>query len=550
VPIYSLVHELRTLRKEDANSGAQSMILNETINRFLAENKDLFDAWNQLENEKSFYEDFFENTSTISCVTDEVGNIIRANNKAKELFLENDISDFIGKNLIEFIHKDDREKVVQVWTKSISSKKVMNYEVRMITPNGKVYYFLITGRPIIRDGKVISFHYQALDIIDQKVQEQSMLHSASVDILAQISGGFAHDFNNMLTVINGYSEILKMSIDETHPFYHKIAQICQAGKQASALTQRMLEFSKKSRTQVKSIVINEEISNQEGIIKHVIGESIRLMVVKSPELESVSIDPSRFATLLLNLAINAKDSMPDGGELTISTNQLNINTANEASYPQMSHGNYLLLTVKDTGTGMTDDMKKQIFDPFFSNDGRGNDVGLWTVRNIVKEAKGSILVESAPGAGTTFKVLFPFSILNVKQEQEVRQVNKVQGTAKGGKTILVVEDDDTVRDLVSEVLKQQGHITHTARNGGDALQLVRQLDGKIDLLITDMVMRRIDGSMLSKKMKSIWPHIKVLIMSGYGNDVINEENIKDYAFLQKPFLPQELIDRVSTVMQG
>jgi DNA-binding NtrC family response regulator len=138
----------------------------------------------------------------------------------------------------------------------------------------------------------------------------------------------------------------------------------------------------------------------------------------------------------------------------------------------------------------------------------------------------------------------------VKQEQEVRQVNKVQGTAKGGKTILVVEDDDTVRDLVSEVLKQQGHITHTARNGGDALQLVRQLDGKIDLLITDMVMRRIDGSMLSKKMKSIWPHIKVLIMSGYGNDVINEENIKDYAFLQKPFLPQELIDRVSTVMQG
>jgi two-component system, cell cycle sensor histidine kinase and response regulator CckA len=526
------------------------MMHNEMINRLLTENKDLFDAWKQLVNEKSFYEDFFENTATMSCVTDEKGNIIKANNKTKELFLENDVSSFIGKNLLEFIHKDDREKVVEIWVKSISEKKVMNYEVRMIAPNGKVHYFLVTGRPIVKDDKVVSFHYQALDMINQKVQEQSMLHTASVDILAQISGGFAHDFNNMLTVINGYSEILKMSVDEAHPFYHKINQICQAGKQASALTQRMLEFSKKSRTQVKSIDINEEISNQEGIIKHVLGENIRLMIVKTSGLEAVSIDPSRFATILLNLAINAKDSLPDGGELTISTNQVFVSASNEASYPQMSHGSYMLLSVNDTGAGITEEMKKRMFDPFLSNDGSSNDVGLWTVRNIVKAAKGSILVESTPGAGSTFKVLFPFSAIDVKKQQEVKQLTKAQSMVNEGKTILVVEDDDTVRDLVSEVLKQQGHTTLTARNGGDALQLVRQLDGKIDLLITDMVMRRIDGSMLSKKMISIWPHIKVLIMSGYGNDVIKDGDIKDYAFLQKPFLPQELIDKVWSVLQG
>jgi PAS domain S-box-containing protein len=517
------------------------MVHDETINPLIDQNE---------RNAKSFFEDFFENAPTMSCITDVKGNITKANKRAIELFFGNE-SDFLGKNLLVFIHKDDREKSIELWKKSISEKKGVNYEVRMSAPDGKVLYFLVTGRPIIRDNEIVSFHYQALDMIDQKVQEQSLLQSASVEILSQIAGGFAHDFNNMLTVINGYSEILKMSVDEAHPFYHKINQICQAGKQASTLTQRMLEFSRKNRVQVKNVDINEEISNQEGIIKHVLGENIRLTVAKATGLDAVSIDPSRFATLLLNLTIHAKDSMPKGGELAISTSCVEIVSSNETSYPHVPHGKHLLLSVKDTGEGLSEDMKSRIFDPFFSNDGSGNDVGLWTAQNIVKAAKGYILVESVPGGGSTFKILFPFSPLTPRKEKEedIVPVTRETSVPNGGKTILVVEDDDTVRDLVSEVLKHQGHATLTARNGGDALQLARQLDGKIDLLITDMVMRRIDGSMLSKKMRSIWPHIRVMIMSGYGNDVIKEDDIKDYAFLQKPFLPQELIDKVSLVLQ-
>jgi two-component system, cell cycle sensor histidine kinase and response regulator CckA len=354
----------------------------------------------------------------------------------------------------------------------------------------------------------------------------------------------------MLTVINGYSEILKMSVDEMHPFHHKLNQICQAGKQASALTQRMLEFSRKNRTQVNPVDINQEISNQEGILKHTFGENICLSVMKTPLPSPVAINPSRFATLLLNLVIHAKESMPKGGEISIRTEHISVSAANETAYPQVSLGNYLLLTVKDTGEGMTDEMKQYLFDPFTSVTGAGSGLGLWTARNIVKAAKGAIFVESMQGGGNIFKVLFPLSSREVKQELEIKKGVEAQTLPKGSTTILVVEDDDTVRDLVSEVLKQQGHTTLTARNGGDALQLARQVDGRIDLLITDMVMRRIDGRMLSMKMKSIWPHIKVMIMSGYGNDVIREEDMKNNVFLPKPFLPQELIDKVDLILHG
>ncbi len=505
-----------------------------------------------VENDRSFFEDLFENATAMSAVTDKDGFIILVNKKGLEMFFGQgyDIRNVLGKNIIEIIHKDDREKVIQLWKQSITEKKEVNYDIRMSAPDGRVMYFLISGRPIIREGEVVAFQYQALDIIDQKVQEQSLLQATSIEVLAQIAGGFAHDFNNMLTVINGYSEILRMSIDETHPFHNKVTQICQAGKQASMLTQRMLDFSRSNKIQVKPMDINEEISNQEGIIKHVIGEKINLIIVKTPGLNTVTIDPSRFATLLVNLVINAKEAMPKGGEVTISTDRVAINAANESSFPQVQHGDYLLLTVKDTGEGMSYEVQKQIFDPFFSTRGGGKGIGLWTVQNIVKASRGCILVESIPGAGTTFKVLFPFSSVETRKEQETKIEANVQSTDKESKTILVVEDDDTVRDLVSEILKQQGHTTLTARNGGDALQLARQLEGRIDLLITDMVMRRIDGRMLSKKIKSIWPHIKVMIMSGYGTDVIKEEDIKDNTFLQKPFLPQELVDKVHSVLQS
>lgn len=501
----------------------------------------------------TFFEDLFENSTAVSAVTDENGILKKVNKRSLEMFFGHapDKNSVIGRNILEFIHKDDRLKVIDLWKQSISEKKEVRYELRMTSSEGHVMYFLISGRPIIKDGKIVMFHYQALNMIDQKVQEQNMLHSASSEILAQIAGGFAHDFNNLLTVINGYSEIMKMSIDEHNPLHHKVSQICLAGKQASVLTNRMLDFSRRNKAEAKPLDINTEITNQESIIKHVLGENITVNIEKSADLAPVTIEPSKLTNLLINLTLNAKEAMPKGGEITIGTEGISVNAANENVYSGVPHGDYMLLRVKDTGEGMTEEVRHQIFAPFFSTRESGKGIGLWTAHNIVSAARGFIIVDTEPGSGTTFSILFPFSSRETDSVVHIQtSQTKPEVLPSEFKTILIVEDDDTVRDLVCEILKQQGHVILTARNGGDALQLARQYEGHIDLLITDMVMRRIDGKMLSRKIRSIWPHIKIMFMSGYGGDVISESDLKGNVFLSKPFLPQDLIDKVRAVFQG
>ncbi len=502
------------------------------------------------ENE-TFFEDLFQNATAMAAVMDKDGGILKINKKAVELFLGADNSEesAIGRNIFEFIHDEDKSKVIRLWKESISDKKEVTYQVRMKAADGRIMYLLISGRPIVKDGEVVSFQYQALDMIDQKVQEQNLLHKASMETLGQVAGGFAHDFNNLLTVINGYSEIMLGSIDKSHPFYSKIYQICQAGTQASLLTQKILEFSRKTKPECRDLDINQELSDQETILRRVIGANTQLTIIKKEGLKKVRIDPTQLSKMLLNLVINAHDAMPKGGEITIETGVETVDEANASGYDNIGHGEYFMLSVKDTGIGMSEEVKVHIFDPFFSTLGTGKGIGLWTVNNMVKSSGGAASVESRPGEGTTLRILLPFT----QEEKAADSLSADKADAYDqvdGKTILVVEDDDTVRELVSEILRQKGHTIMTARNGGDALQLARQHEGRIDLLITDMVMRRIDGIMLSKKMQSILPDIKIMLMSGYGNDVVKEEELKDITFLQKPFLPNELVQKVGQIFSG
>jgi two-component system, cell cycle sensor histidine kinase and response regulator CckA len=508
--------------------------------------------FDKLGDQEAFFENLFRNATAIACVTDKYGNIIILNNRAADLFFGKDAGEMsaTGTNILELIHDDDRAKAMELWNESITEKKEVSYQIRMKAGDGRIMYLLITGRPFFKDGEIVSFQYQALDMIDQKVQEQNLLQTSSMETVGQLAGGFAHDFNNLLTVINGYSEIMLNSIDRAHPFYSKIYQICQAGSQASLLTQKILEFSRKTRPSLKPVDINQELSNQESILKHLIKGNVNISMVKKEGLSKVMIDPTQFSKMLLNLVINAKDAMPRGGNITITTDEENVNDSSALKYGSLAPGNYLVVSVCDTGTGMSDDVKARIFDPFFTTRESGKGIGLWTVSSIVKQAGGSVSVESSPGLGTTFRILLPFCGAEecAYTPEPVREAP--EPSSPDGKTILVVEDDDTVRELVSEILKVKGHHILTARNGGDALQLARQYEGGIDLLITDMVMRRIDGIMLSKKMLSIIPSIKVMLMSGYGNDVVKEEELKDISFLQKPFLPGELVDKVGMIFSG
>lgn len=510
----------------------------------------LMEEREEFKKQAAFFESLFYDATAVATVTDRNGKILRVNKKGSELFMGRSDGEqrAVGMNIVDFIHDEDKPKVLSLWKESLQEKKEATYQMRMKASDGRVLYMLITGRPIVKNGEVVSFLYQALDMIDQKVQEQKLLQTSSIETVGQLAGGFAHDFNNLLTVINGYSEMMLNSIDKAHPFYSKIFQICQAGSQASVLTQKILEFSRKTMPEMKNVDINQELSNQETILRHFIGANIGLVIEKKEALNPVRIDPAQFSKILVTLVINARDAMPRGGDITISTDIKAVDETNSPDYNNIRQGEYLLLRVRDTGVGMTEEIKRHIFDPFFTTGEAGKSIGLWTVNNIVKSSGGTVHVESTPGAGTTFHILLPFS------REDALAKSETAGTAERsipegteGKTILVVEDDDIVRDLVREILKQKGHNILTARNGGDALQLARQYEGKIDLLITDMVMRRIDGIMLSKKMLSILPDIKVMLMSGYGNDVVKEEELRDITFLQKPFLPNELVQKVGTI---
>ncbi len=498
--------------------------------------------------QETFFEDLFTNATAMAAITDWRGDIIKLNRKATEMLLGkgDETQPVEGRNILDLIHDDDKQKVVKLWKESILGKKEMSYQIRMISHDGRVLYMLISGRPIVKNNRVVSFQYQALDMIDQKVQERNLIHTSSVETLGQMAGGFAHDFNNILTVINGYSEMMLRSMDRNHPFYGKMFQICQAGTQASMLTQKILEFSSKNRPEPKEIDIDQEMTDQETILRHVIEENIKLTVQRSAGAKKILIDPTQFAKVLLNLVINAKEAMPAGGEITITTDALDVDDSLAPQYDNIRPGRYLSLCVSDTGSGMSEEVKQHVFDPFFTTRESGKGVGLWIVNSIVKDYHGTIQVQSAEGKGTTFRILLPFSGQEQAPPEKAPQ-EPGPSSETTGKTILVVEDDDTVRELVDEILKHRGHHVLTARNGGDALQLARQYEGTIDLLITDMVMRRIDGIMLSKKIRTILPDIRVMLMSGYGEDVIRQEELTDITFLQKPFLPDDLTGKVDAI---
>lgn len=508
-------------------------------------------ARDECQEQEAFFEDLFMNATAMAAITDRRGDILKLNRKATEMLLgkESMGQSVKGRNILEFIHEEDKQNVLKLWRESIQGKKEMNYQIRMKSHDGRVLYMLISGRPIIKGNQVVSFQYQALDMIDQKVQERNLLHSASVETLGQMAGGFAHDLNNILTVINGYSEMMLRSMDKSHPFYGKVFQICQAGTQASMLTQKILEFSTKNRPEPKEIDIDQELTEQETILRHVIEENIKLTIQRSAGIKKILIDPTQFAKVLLNLVINAKEAMPSGGEITITTDSLDVDEALAQQYDNIRPGRYLFLSVSDTGSGMSEEVKLHVFDPFFTTREKGKGVGLWIVNSIVKNYQGTIQVESTEGKGTTFRILLPFSGQDRPLPEEAPQ-GPARPSKATGKTILVVEDDDTVRELVNEILKHHGHHVLTACNGGDALQLARQYEGTIDLLITDMVMRRIDGIMLSKKMRTILPDIRVMLMSGYGEDVIRQEDLEDIVFLQKPFLPDDLTSKVDAVFNN
>ena len=388
------------------------------------------------------------------------------------------------------------------------------------------------------------------NITGQKELEEQLRQSQKMEAVGRLAGGVAHDFNNLLTVISGYTDVLVSRAGDADPARPGLDAIRQAADQAAALTGQLLAFSRKQLLQPTVLDLNAVVSDTEAILQRLIGEDVALTAELEPELALVRADPGQIGQVLLNLAVNARDAMPDGGRLTISTSNADVGEA-EARHLSVEPGRYVAITVRDTGQGMDEETQARIFEPFFTTKepGQGTGLGLATVYGIVAQSGGSICVRSAIGEGSTFTVFLPRIGEGVLHQPPPADE---PAAAKGTETVLLVEDETAVRILVRDVLADSGYIVLDARDADEALALCASHDGPVDAVLTDVVMPVMSGPALVGRLAQTRPGLMVIYMSGYTDEAVARDGVLEpgAAFLQKPFGMDVLLGTLREVLDG
>jgi len=387
------------------------------------------------------------------------------------------------------------------------------------------------------------------DITGRKNIEAQLRHSQKMEAVGRLAGGIAHDFNNLLTAITGYAELISMSLDPYDPLVNSVEEIKKAGKRASSLTSQLLAFSSNQALQPEVINLNDSVENTTKILQRLIGADIDLITVLKPDLWRTKAEPGQVEQVIMNLAINARDAMPLGGKLTIETTNMEMDESFMDRPADVEPGPFVMLAMSDTGQGMDEETRNLIFEPFFTTKDRdkGTGLGLASVYGIVRQCGGHISVYSEPDRGTTFKLYLP----QVKEDIDPTRPNTAPlEKLKGAETILLVEDDEAVRTVVREVLQKTGYNVLETASAGEALLVSEQHPGLIHLMVSDVVMPRMNGPDLAERLESWHPEMKVLYMSGYtGNVIINNGMLSaEKAFIQKPFSTESLLFKVREVL--
>jgi signal transduction histidine kinase len=388
------------------------------------------------------------------------------------------------------------------------------------------------------------------DITENVKLETALRESQKMESVGRLAGGVAHDFNNILTIINGYSAMALRDLQEGDPLRAPVGEILRAGRQAAALTRQLLTFSRKQLVEPRVLSLNHLVNESRDMLQRLLGEDIELVTALSPHTWPVMGDPGQINQVLLNLAANARDAMPQGGRMAIRVENVVLDRA-AAGKAGSVPGNFVMISASDNGLGIDQETREHIFEPFFTtkSGGKGTGLGLATVYGIVQQASGSISVESSPGAGSTFRILLPRTEAP-SAGRESLAVEEIPALAGSGKeTILVVEDQPQVRKLTMAILKGRGYHVLEAATAGDALLTAERYDGAIDLMLTDVVMPYMNGVELAQRLKALRREVPVLFMSGYSEEVINQSDItRGLNYLSKPFTPDQLSMKVRDII--
>ncbi len=556
INIFEILARFASIKIEDLTTHIEKLSYIEKLQNF---NKKQIELLKQLHQSEERFRRLFENAQDIifrydffpephfAYVNEAVTNIIGYS--PKEHYDDPELG-------LKIIHPEDKQILEKMFNKNMNQPNQLN--LRWIHKNGQVVYIEQKNVPIFDENKkLIAIEGIARDVTQRVKSEkekedlkQQLIQSQKIESIGLLAGGVAHDYNNMLAIILGYAQNLQTKFNEDDPVQQDIKEIIKAAQVTKDLTQQLLAFGRKQPLSPKIINLNQLLRSMESLIRRTLREDIALKIFFQENIENINVDPIQIQQIILNLVVNAKDAMPDGGEIIIETKNVELTQDYVNLHIGSKVGKHVMLAISDTGSGMDKETMEKIFEPFFSSKekGKGTGLGLSTVYGIVKQSGGNIWVYSEPAKGTTFKIYFPAS--QEKKAETIQQLNKDIINSNGQK-ILLVEDEKDLRKILNIMLVKLGYDVIAAESSIDALTLIEEKGLKPDCVLTDLIMPQMNGKELIDRIKQKLPYIKVLYMSGYTDNVIVHHGIIDEKvnFIQKPFLINDIAQKLNEIFE-
>jgi PAS domain S-box-containing protein len=482
----------------------------------------------------------------------DLDGIITSWNKGAERIYGYTPDEIVGKNISILAPSDRKDEIPEILSKIAAGETINHFESMRVAKDGKALDVSISISPLRNaKGEIIGASAIARDITAQKRAEGQLHQAQKMEAIGRLAGGVAHDFNNILGIVGACAEFLRDRVDPSAGAAQYIENIKKATERGSALTRQLLTFSRSSSVQPRILDLNERLRDVSKLLRPLMGDDVEILLVSKSPAAVVEADPGQLDQIVVNLAVNARDAMPRGGKFILETRSERFDEDFAEQHQNMRAGKYVLLAVSDTGTGMDEATVARIFEPFFTTKetGKGTGLGLATVYGIVKQSAGHILVYSEPGHGTTFKIYLPSA--DEKIGIGPKAETEIVSPKRHGTTILLVEDDETMRGLTRQLLQEHGYTVIEADDGKAALEWMESHPGAIDLLLTDVVMRRMSGPELVERLRPAHPDLKVVFMSGYTGELIAEREVlsRSITLLEKPFSRTVLLNTIHKTLE-